>query len=50
MEAPKAETNQEAKLEAEWQKVPDKKNRPLSWNVRSADWTAEVMNVETLAE
>ena len=49
-EAPKAETAEESELQAEWQKVPEKKNRPQSWKVRSADWTAEVMDVESLAE
>ena len=49
-EAPKAEAAEETELQAEWQKVLEKKNRPQGWNVLTADWTAEVMDVEKLAE
>ena len=51
VETPKAAAAEATELEAWWAKVLDKKKeRTQTWNVRSADWTAEVMDVEKLAE
>ena len=50
VETPKAATTDSMELEDGWEKVPQKKNRIQTWNVRSADWTAEVMDVEKLGE
>ena len=33
-----------------WTKVPESNKQAQTWNLRSADWTAEVMDVETFAE
>ena len=50
VETPQAAVAESIELEYGWEKVPEKTKRTQTWNVRSADWTAEVLEMEKLAE
>ena len=50
METPKAVVPEPTDLQDGWTKVPERKKQDQVWNVRSADWTAEVPDVNKFAE